>query len=332
MMKGFILAAGFGSRMRPYTDYLPKPLFPFFGVPILDLAFWQIRNALPSIELGCNAHHLHEKIKAHLASSSRTFYQDTYLSIESPQILGTGGAFFPIREWRQGADLLVYNGDIISDLNFRAMKHHFTTQNLDACLAVLPRAASSDRSIFVTDNNVITISKDPPAHRHDAVAYSFACAHIMSSNFIATFLEKEPVFDVMNAYNNAISAGARIGIYEHNGYWHDLGTFARAIDAHCDALHRDPVFFQHSGLDALLRQCGYDYVVDRDTNKKQNVFYKTAKLKELYQKTLISEDAVLLSCPSYFRAKTISRALVIPSPNGTPRGDCPENLRNDIYW
>ena len=61
-MKALVLAAGFGTRLRPLTELYPKPLCPFFGVPFLDLAFFRLRDEIG--EIAVNTHYLSHKIDA----------------------------------------------------------------------------------------------------------------------------------------------------------------------------------------------------------------------------------------------------------------------------
>ena len=87
-MKAMILAAGYGTRLRPYTDHTPKPLFSIAGRPLLDIIIDQLQKA------GCkaviiNTHHLQHKIEAFLAAQNYSL--EVYTRFE-PQILGTAGA------------------------------------------------------------------------------------------------------------------------------------------------------------------------------------------------------------------------------------------------
>ena len=68
-MKALILAAGLGTRLRPYTDHTPKPLFPIRGRPLLDIMITNL------IDAGCeaviiNTHHLHDQIESFVAQQS----------------------------------------------------------------------------------------------------------------------------------------------------------------------------------------------------------------------------------------------------------------------
>ncbi len=116
-VKALILAAGFGTRLRPHTGILPKPLFPVDGRPVLDLL---IRRLAAS---GCrgvavNTHHLHHRIEAFLAHQE---YGIPVLTRFEPEILGTGGAIRNLADFWDDEPFLVVNGDILIDIDFRAV-------------------------------------------------------------------------------------------------------------------------------------------------------------------------------------------------------------------
>ena len=83
-----ILAAGFGTRLRPYTHSTPKPLFTIAERPILDLAIRRLEASGCSAVI-VNTHHLHDRINAFL--NSQQYDIPVYTSFE-PILLGTGGA------------------------------------------------------------------------------------------------------------------------------------------------------------------------------------------------------------------------------------------------
>jgi len=107
-VRALVLAAGLGTRLRPLTDELPKPLLPVFGVPLL------VRTLQALAHVGCevaaiNLHHLPDAITA--ALGDRFGPMPLVYSREDP-ILGTGGAFVPLREVFAGARVvLLVNGD-----------------------------------------------------------------------------------------------------------------------------------------------------------------------------------------------------------------------------
>ena len=112
-MKAMILAAGYGNRLRPYTDHTPKPLFTIAGRPLLDVTIGMLQQA------GCrsviiNTHHLHSQIETFIAS--RKYSIEVALRYE-PQILGTGGALKNVADFWDDQPLLVINADIIVEVD-----------------------------------------------------------------------------------------------------------------------------------------------------------------------------------------------------------------------
>ena len=100
---GVVLAAGFGTRLRPLTLLRPKSLCPVDNVCLLDRAVASVR---PHVEaVAANAHYLREQVVAHLAGS------DVHLSVEDPGPLGSAGALGHLRGWIGRRDVLVRNAD-----------------------------------------------------------------------------------------------------------------------------------------------------------------------------------------------------------------------------
>jgi MurNAc alpha-1-phosphate uridylyltransferase len=100
---GVVLAAGFGSRLRPLTAVLPKPLCPVANVPLVDLAIDHVRTVTPHVAV--NVHHHRLRMEAHLAP------RGVHLSVEEPEPLGTAGALGRLRDWIDGRRTLVHNSD-----------------------------------------------------------------------------------------------------------------------------------------------------------------------------------------------------------------------------
>jgi len=116
-MKAMILAAGLGSRLRPFTANTPKPLFPVAGRPLLDIIIRSLQNA------GCeaiiiNTHHLYKKIDSFL--SGRKYSIPVFTRYE-PLILGTGGAIKNVADFWDDQPFMVINSDILTDIDLRAV-------------------------------------------------------------------------------------------------------------------------------------------------------------------------------------------------------------------
>ena len=115
----FLLAAGFGTRLRPLTLCRPKPLLPLMGRPMIDYALHQLVEAGFSNIL-VNAHHLYEHVQNWVNETSNNSNVNIDIQVELPDILGTGGGLRAAIE-NLGEKVLVWNGDIISDIDVRKL-------------------------------------------------------------------------------------------------------------------------------------------------------------------------------------------------------------------
>lgn len=103
MLKGVVLAAGAGTRLRPLTLRTPKALVPVGGRPLLD---WALERVRPYVdEVAVNVHHHADQMLAALHA------RDVHVSHERPEALGTAGALGALRGWLDGADVLLTNAD-----------------------------------------------------------------------------------------------------------------------------------------------------------------------------------------------------------------------------
>ena len=98
---GVVLAAGAGTRLRPLTDVLPKPLCPVNNVALVDLAIGRIRPLTPRIAV--NVHHGRAQMEAHMGDR-------VHLSVER-ELLGTSGALGQLRDWIDGRATVLVNAD-----------------------------------------------------------------------------------------------------------------------------------------------------------------------------------------------------------------------------
>ena len=112
-MKALILAAGYGTRLRPYTNHTPKPLFTIAGRPVLNIIIDQLQKA------GCeaviiNTHHLHHDIETFVAAQNYNIPVSTRFE---PKILGTGGAIKNVADFWDIEPFMVINADIVADVD-----------------------------------------------------------------------------------------------------------------------------------------------------------------------------------------------------------------------
>ena len=113
-MKAMILAAGFGTRLRPLTDKVPKPMVPILNRPILEHTIHLLRtHGITDITI--NLHHQPEMITDYFGDGEKYGVQ-LHWSHE-PEILGTAGGIKKAQQWLDGESFLVINSDVVTDIN-----------------------------------------------------------------------------------------------------------------------------------------------------------------------------------------------------------------------
>jgi mannose-1-phosphate guanylyltransferase len=120
--KAFVFAAGLGTRLRPLTDVLPKPLLPIFGMPLVRFALEHLRGVgVRSFAL--NTHHLADAFGPHLEAARRDGFVVTQFHEQA--LLNTGGALVNARAWIGADPVLVHSGDVLTDVDLpRLIKAH----------------------------------------------------------------------------------------------------------------------------------------------------------------------------------------------------------------
>lgn len=192
-MKGFILAAGIGSRLKPWTDAHPKALVPVGGRPIISHVVDKMLAAgIDTIVV--NVHHFASQITEYL----RMAYPDVDIrfSDESQLLLNHGGGLRKALRLIGHDDVLIHNADIISTLDLSAFIAEFEAQQADALLLTQHRNTQRyllfERDRLQGWTNVATGETRPDAmdaspERYDFQA--FAGVHIMRSTMFKALMD-----------------------------------------------------------------------------------------------------------------------------------------------
>ena len=220
-MQAIILAAGFGTRLRPYTLIRPKPLFPILNRPLLH----RLLDRLKAIGCGrtvVNCHHLAAQIRDALGP-----YPEVICQYE-PEILGTGGSLRLAVEHLDRAPLLVMNGDIVHSIDLSALyEYHRCSDNL-VTMAVhdCPRF----NTVSVAHDRVLSFQPVSGAQR-----LAFTGIHVVEPQVLAKIPEKS-FFHIIDLYQELAGQG-RVGVLRVDGaLWRDIGTPEDYLQLHGDLL------------------------------------------------------------------------------------------------
>jgi len=214
-MQAVILAGGKGTRLRPYTTTLPKPLMPVGEHPIVSIIIGQLKAAgVTKITMAVN--HMAELIMSFFGTGNR-FGIDIAYSVENKP-LGTVGPLRRILDLPE--DFLVMNGDVLTDLDYRALYRSHTSANADLTIAAYQRDVCSDFGVLHVNKNSQRLEsfEEKPTFRFDVSMGVYI--------FNRSVLEHVPA-DELYGFDNLVHAllaqRKHIRIHKHSGYWLDLG-------------------------------------------------------------------------------------------------------------
>lgn len=148
-MKAMIFAAGYGTRLRPITDSIPKALVPVGGEAMLERVIKAVHQSAGINSFVVNTHHLASKIEAFL-QENHNFGMEVSLSYEEKEPLDTGGGIKKAASLLGGGDFLIHNVDILTDLDYGWFVSQVKEENLATLLVC--EGLSSDRYLLFDDD------------------------------------------------------------------------------------------------------------------------------------------------------------------------------------
>ncbi len=229
-MKAFLLAAGFGTRLRPLTLHRPKPLVPVCGLPMLDYALALVtRHGLGGAVV--NAHWL----PGHVEAWAEKQAVPLHVSVEAPVILGTGGG---LRKALPHLDerFVVVNGDILCDVDLTGLLEAVPAGGAAMALRVLGEGerygvVASDGA-HVTD--LVKLATCEPRGAEDQSTH-FTGVHAMSREALLRVPAEGEACVVRTAYTSLV-AERLVAARRHSGTWFDVGTPGAWLRANLEAL------------------------------------------------------------------------------------------------
>ena len=237
-IRALVLAAGLGTRLRPLTNYTPKPLLPVRGVPILGHTLAQLA-ATGCEAAAVNLHHLGDQIWQRFGGSHAGM---PLTWSEEPELLGTLGALHPLKDFFAPADLvLLINGDSLCKWPLRKLirRHLASGDRSTLLLTSQPDPTAFGGGVGIDRaGKILSFRLGDPEQGEVVRRHVFAGAHVFSPDLLSRVGPGKSDI-VHDLYIPMLEEGERIGSLVTAGRWHDLGTPQRFLEAALDWARAD---------------------------------------------------------------------------------------------
>jgi NDP-sugar pyrophosphorylase family protein len=221
--RAVILAGGKGTRLRPYTVVLPKPLMPIGEYPILEVVVRQlVRHGFSHITIAVN--HQAELIRAYFGDGQKWGVRIDYSQEMEP--LGTMGPLNLIPDLPD--HFLIMNGDILTDLDFASFYDSHVEGNRIFTISSHHRLQKIDYGVLECDSDGILCGfKEKPSH-----SYLVSMGIYMASKRVLEFIPKK-YYGFDSLMLDLMAKHTKVKVEQFDGYWLDIGRpddYMQAID------------------------------------------------------------------------------------------------------
>ena len=238
-MQAIILAGGMGTRLRPYTTVIPKPLMPLGNHAVIELVLHQLKRAGFSrviISLG----YLGQLIQAYISSISLPGLEISYIWEKTP--LGTAGPLSLIENLDE--QFLVMNGDVLTDLDFNEMFQSSKNREDDITVAVYPRKVMINLGVLKLgeDQRILDYIEKPE------YPYLASMGIYVIRKSAVQGLPRGEKKDLPDFVLEAIENNQAVRAFQFDGFWLDIGR----IDDYQEAQDNLPDIQEKLGLQDLI--------------------------------------------------------------------------------
>ena len=215
-MQAIILAGGKGTRLRPYTTVLPKPLMPIGDIPILEIVVKQLKY------YGCDkmilaVGHLKELLKAFFNDGKKWDMEIKYSYEDKP--MGTAGPLKLIRSNDIEDNFIVMNGDVLTDLNYGEFFEYHKKNNALCTIATYQKPVKINLGVLELENNGVVNYIEKPV-----LNYTVSMGVYAFKKETLDFIPPDTFFDFPDLIKKLIKENKKVMGYHFNNQWLDIGT------------------------------------------------------------------------------------------------------------
>lgn len=227
----FIMAGGFGTRLRPLTDNCPKPLLKVGDKPILETVLLQfIKSGFSNFYI--STHYLPEMIREYFGDGSEWNVNIKYVYEKSP--LGTGGALGLLPNDIPNLPLIMINGDVLTNLDFSKLLAFHNKNSADATMCVREYEYQVPYGVVEHEGNVVKGMIEKPVYRF----FVNAGIYVINPSIVCSVSENQ-IIDMPTLLEDNISMGNSVLNFQLHDYWLDIGRIDDFKRAQLDIVNLD---------------------------------------------------------------------------------------------
>lgn len=209
-----IMAGGEGTRLRPLTEDIPKPMLKVGEKPVLEHNLNRL-YVYGMDDFWISVNYLGNQIEDFFGDGSNNNVSIEYVREDKP--LGTIGAVSKIDNFKHDY-ILITNSDILTNLDYENLFLHFLNENADMAVVTIPYKVDIPYAVLETTNGHVMSLKEKPTFTY----YSNGGIYLMKRE-IAGEIPKNRFFDATDLMEKLINAGKKVISHPFTGYWLDIG-------------------------------------------------------------------------------------------------------------
>ena len=215
-LHAIVMAGGAGTRLHPLTESTPKPMLPIGDQPLLEITIGRLREAgIKHVKI--TTHHKPEKIAAHFGDGSGFGVEMAYVSEDRP--LGTVGGLGLLAIPTETT--LVINGDILTQVDFRAMLNYHREHEADLTVAVRRQEQHVPYGIIESDGPMVRRLREKPSSTFFVNAGIYLLEPMVYHHIPAG-----QRFDMTDLIQRLLDHGRPVASFPVHEYWMDIGQHA----------------------------------------------------------------------------------------------------------
>ncbi|WP_425918245.1 nucleotidyltransferase family protein [Acinetobacter sp. TSRC1-2] len=226
----FIMAGGFGTRLRPLTDKCPKPMLPIGGKPLLETIILSLKEQ-GFYKFYISTHYLPEIIQNHFGNGGKFNIQIQYVHENEP--LGTGGALSLLPRQDINLPFIVINGDVLTNMNFTKLLDFHKSHEAIATMCVREFQYQIPYGVVNSEQSNIQSMTEKPSYYFDINTGIYVISPELLEQVEAQFIGMPTILE------QQINKSKKVASYPLHEYWLDIGQMEDYNRAQRDIINLD---------------------------------------------------------------------------------------------